>query len=204
MKVYQVNDGPRFVSVSWTTTTQEMKDFFDKRTKRHIALVQKFCKKIEDYDPDRFNGLVERGRTHDQSKLENPEKDPYIWITWQYKCKADGTEFDAPFGLDEKMSQATEHHVKNNRHHPEFHSGQEVDLINRKDRDKPPKKMVDASAMKDIDVAEMIADWSAMSEEKSSSLRGWADKNVNVRWKFTDAQKVLIYELIDYIGETSK
>ena len=28
---------------------------------------------------------------------------------------------------------------------------------------------------------------------------GWADKNVNVRWKFNDEQKDLIYEILDEV-----
>lgn len=192
MKIYAVSNQ--------SDATKEMKEFFDKRTECHIALVQKYCKKIEDYDTDRFKGLVDRGAIHDQSKLKDPEIDPYIWITWQYKCKSDGIKFSAPHGLDQMMSQATSHHVKNNRHHPEFHSKQEVELINRDDRDKPPKKMVDATMMKDLDIAEMIADWLAMSEEKGSSTKDWADKNVNVRWKFDEKQKSLIYELIDQMS----
>ncbi len=39
----------------------------------------------------------------------------------------------------------------------------------------------------------------AMSEEKGGTPKNWADKNVNVRWKFTDKQKDLIYELIEKI-----
>ena len=146
-----------------------------------------------------MTGLVERGKIHDQSKFEDPEMNPYIWITWQYKCKEDGTKFSAPDKMDEKMSKATEHHVKNNHHHPESHSKQEVGLINREDRDNPPKEIVDATGMKDIDISEMVADWCAMSDEKKSKPKDWADKNVNVRWKFSDDQKKLIYELIEEI-----
>ena len=29
---------------------QKMKDFFDKRTNKHIERVQKYCKKIEEFD----------------------------------------------------------------------------------------------------------------------------------------------------------
>lgn len=180
---------------------KKMQDFFYKRTDKHIERVQKFCKKIYDYDPERFNGLIERGQKHDQSKYENPELDPYVYITWQYKCKDDGKTFDLPEGMDEKMSKATEHHVKHNKHHPEFHSPKEVDFINREDRDKPSKNIVDATAMKDIDIGEMVADWLAVSEEKNGNTRQWADKNVNIRWKFNKHQVDLIYELIENIEE---
>ena len=175
---------------------EEMQKFFEKRTNKHIELVRKYCKKIYDTDNERFEGLIERGQRHDQSKFSDPEIGPYLWITWQYKCKDEGKELDLPEGMSEKMSKATEHHVKKNRHHPEFHSKKKVDFSKREDRDKPPKTIVDASSMEDLDIAEMVADWCAMSEEKSGNPKQWADKNVNIRWKFTDKQKDLIYELI--------
>jgi len=190
--------------MDWYKTAQqekEMEDFFKKRTEKHISLVQKYCKRIEDYDEERFSGLIERGEKHDQSKYESPEKEPYVYITWGYKCKEEGIEWEPPEGMDEKMNRATEHHVKSkrNRHHPEAHSDKEVDLINRKDRDKPPKDMIDATKMKDLDVAEMLADWLSMSEEKGGDPKDWAKKNINVRWKFTDEQEDLIYELIEAV-----
>ena len=37
----------------------------------------------------------------------------------------------------------------------------------------------------------------SMSEEKGGEPKKWADDNVNVRWKFTDDHKDLIYELIE-------
>lgn len=52
------------------------------------------------------------------------------------------------------------------------------------------------TGMPDLDVAEMCADWMAMSKELGGTPKDWADKNVNVRWKFTEAQKKLIYEII--------
>ena len=179
---------------------QKMKDWFEKRTNTHIKSVQKFCKLIEEYD-DRFRGLVEQAKDHDQSKFSNPELDPYVYITWKYKCKADGVDFEAPKDMDAKMTEATEHHVKNNRHHPEFFCDKETNLINENNRDKPPEEMIDATKMPDMDLAEMVADWFAVSEERGNHPKDWADKNVNVRWKFTNEQKNLIYELIEEVWE---
>ena len=180
--------------------TEEMRKFYEKRTKKHISLVQKYCKKIYEYDKDRFDGLIERGKVHDQSKYENPEKDPYIYITWDYKCKDGGVKFEIPEKIKDKMNNATNHHVKHNAHHPEYHfDNKDSNLINREDRDKPPVKKIDATKMTDLDIAEMVADWLGMSEEKNSNPKDWADKNVNVRWKFTKKQKNLIYELIKEI-----
>jgi len=61
--------------------------------------------------------------------------------------------------------------------------------------------MVDAMKMDNLDIAEMVCDWCAMSEERGNTPMQWADKNVNVRWKFTDEQKDLIYDLMNKIWE---
>ena len=175
---------------------EEMKRFFHKRTSEHIDRVKKYCKKIEDYDPDRFDGLCDQAKNHDKSKFEDPEYYPYLYVTWSYKCRDLGKKFEYPEEIDKEMNEATNHHVVNNKHHPEYWSGKKVGLINRKDRDKAPSEMVDATKMPILSLAEMVADWLSMSEEKGTSTKTWADKNVNVRWKFNDNQKDLIYELI--------
>jgi len=180
---------------------KKMEDWFEKRTKRHIDLVGKYCKKVALYDEDQFGELLERAKVHDASKFKSPEKEPYIYVSWKYKCQDDGVDFESSDEMDAKMDEATEHHVKNNLHHPESHCDKEIDLINKEDRDKPPEEMIDATNMPEIDVAEMCCDWMGMSEEKGGHPKDWADKNVNVRWKFTDKQKDLIYELIEEIWE---
>jgi hypothetical protein len=188
--------------MSWykiAQTTKEMEDWFRERTNRHIDLVRKYCQKLADYDAYRFGELYNRGIYHDISKFEEPEIEPYVYITWQYKCKDKGEKFDISQEIKDKMSKATEHHVKNNPHHPEFHCEKEVGLINRENRDKPPQEIIDATKMTELDIGEMVADWLAMSEEKNSNPKDWADKNINVRWKFTGKQKGMIYELIDEI-----
>ena len=177
--------------------TKEMFDWFHKRTKEHIDRVRKYCKKIHDLEDDRFEGIIERGEEHDESKYHEPEMDPYIYISWKYKCEDDGKDYEPPEDMDDKMNEATSHHVLSNRHHPEYHCDKKSDVINREDRDKPPEEIIDATKMKDLDISEMVCDWLAMAEEKGTSAKDWADKNVNIRWKFTDDQKDLIYELIE-------
>jgi hypothetical protein len=181
----------------YSGASDEMLEWFEKRTNKHIKLVQKYCDMIFDFDPDRFEGIVERGKSHDQSKFSSPEKDAYIWITWKHKCKDEGQKFECPSGMSQKMDEATMNHVRNNAHHPENHAPK-FD-INSSDRDAPPDHIVDANKMGNIDIAEMVADWCAMSEEKGNSPKQWADKNVGIRWKFSDEQQNLIYELIDAI-----
>jgi len=179
----------------------KMTAWYEERTARHIARVQKWCRRIEDYDSGRFAGLSQRAELHDQSKYEDPERLPYIWITWRYKCERDGVDFEVPEEVQNLLTEATAHHVKVNPHHPEAHTDQEQDLINREDRDKPPEEMIDATGMAAIDLGEMVGDWLAMSEEKDSEPRDWADANVNVRWRFDPWQEDLIYELIEELWE---
>ena len=175
----------------------EMKKFFCDRTNRHIDLVRKYAGLIADEFPQ-LSGVVDQAAVHDDSKFKNPEYLPYIFVTWNYKCKDDGVDYSIPDHIDDTA--ATSHHVKSNRHHPEFHDpNKDREMINKDDRDSPPDEIVDGSGMSDVDVAEMVADWCAMSEERGNSPKDWADKNVNIRWKFNDGQVSLIYGLIDSV-----
>lgn len=183
--------------------TDEMREFFKTRTKKHIDLVKKYCKRLHEYDSGKFEGILERGEIHDQSKYEDPEIDPYILISWDYHCKDTGEKCDLSKETRDKMNEASEHHVKNNFHHPEYHSNSKEDsTINREDRDAIPDKMIDATAMSDLDIGEMCTDWAAMSEEKGTNTpQGWAGKNINKRWKFNKDQEYLIYDILDNIWD---
>lgn len=166
--------------------TKEMVDFFEKRTNKHIELVKQFCKKINNLNDSKFNGILERGKNHDKDKFDKDKYEPYVFLTWDYKCKDEGKEFTIPDAMKEKVNKTWTGHASNNRHHPESHS-------NKKD------KMIDATNMEDLDIAEMVSDWCAMSKEKKDNPKDWADKNVDVKWKFNDDQKKLIYNLINKI-----
>jgi hypothetical protein len=178
---------------------QAMEDWFFKRTNKHIELVKKYCKKIADLGDHRFKGIMQQAEHHDESKFHNPELDPYVHIAWQYHMKDQGEDYNPPEDTKDKMNASTEHHVKHNKHHPEYWSDTQGNTINREDRDKPPEHMIDATKMSDLSIGEMCADWMAMSEEKDSNPIDWVRKNVNVRWKFTDSQTKLIYDLIEKI-----
>lgn len=178
--------------------TQEMRDWFQKRTNNHVALVQKWSEKIEKQFPE-LKGLVDQAQKHDASKYEEPERTPYIFVTWDYKCKDDGITWDCPDYIKDMMDDATNHHVINNSHHPESVAEKKVGLINRRDRDASPDEMVNATSMKDLDIGEMCADWCAMSEEKNNTPQSWAKKKINKRWKFNDDQVDLIYQILDAV-----
>jgi len=182
----------------------EMKKHFDKRTKMHIALVNKYLKKIYDLNlPEIDNDLLSQD-SHDKSKFEEPEYTPYLHVSWKYKLKDEGKSYNPPKEIEEAMHLATYHHTKNNSHHPEFWDETTTpESINPKNRDKAPDEKVDATKMPLTNVAQMIADWTAMDEEKNKnrssgkySAKDWADKNVNIRWIFNPNQVEFIYKVI--------
>lgn len=157
--------------------TEEMKNFFYERTNLHIELVRKYCAKIENYDSKRFHGLSSRAQSHDQSKFCDLELNPYIWLTWKFKCKKENKQFSGPEDIENKICEAIHSHYSQNRHHPEHFHG-------------------NVDKMSTLDIGEMVADWCAMSEEKGSSPEEWARNNINVKWNFTKQQELIIYELI--------
>ena len=175
---------------------QDMYNFFKQRTNNHIKLVQKYAEMIESEFPE-LDGVYRQTIQHDKSKFEEPEYEPYVHITHSYRMKKDGKTYEVPEDIKDDMSLATEHHVKHNRHHPEFHNKSKVNLINRDDRDKPPTQIIDATHMPTIDLAEMLADWLAMSEEKGTNPIEFAKANINIRWKFSPEQVAMIYEIIN-------
>jgi len=173
-----------------------MKQYFLKRTRKHIDLVQKSAKKIVERYPE-FSKLTSQVKKHDKSKFKEPELTPYISLTW--RKKPENSKKDNIEGLlsKEKENEVTLIHVKSNSHHPEYHLKNKEDAnIDPSDRDKSTK-CVDASLMPDIDVAEMVADWQAMSEElKTNTSREWFDEQKDVRWKFSKEQEKLIDKLL--------
>lgn len=181
--------------------TKEMVDHFITRTNNHINLVKKYANRIDNLNDIRFNGLVERVVNHDSSKFREPEYSPYVWTTWMYKVTGEGGTFEIPESIKSKSDQATIHHILNNAHHPEFHDPKfDADLMfNTGDRDKPSDVIVDATAMDDLSIAEMCADWCSVGYERGNNPKDWADMNIGKRWKFTEAQSVIIYSLIDII-----
>jgi len=181
--------------------TDEMKEYFTLRTRAHLFLVRKYSDKIAALQDPRINqGLLDLERDeHDQYKWQEPEYTPYLYITWNYYCKRKKIPFELTEDIKNQMHEATFHHIKMHKHHPEFwDKNVTIAGLNKDDRDRPAEgQLVDGSQMPDTYVAAMVADWCAMSEELgTNSPKDWADKNINIRWKFTDDQVSFIYSLI--------
>lgn len=188
-----------------TEAKDEQYEWFVSRTNKHIGLVKNAAKKIAGVYPE-FEDLLKQVGVHDASKLEEPEKTPYVLITWRHKLENERGEFDpinnkryqTP-GLLAKEDENTAilHHITTNSHHPEYHLKNKQDAnINSKDRDKS-NSCVDATAMPDLDIAEMVADWQAMSEELGKNTsRQWFNKQKDVRWHFSAKQEQLIDGLL--------
>lgn len=170
--------------------TQEMVDWFNERTRRHIALAQKYGAAIAEAFPE-YSSLPDEMRDHDASKFTEPEYTPYVFMTWQKKH----SDFKPPDSVN--IQATTLHHVVNNSHHPESWSPNPA--INAQNRDAPPAEIVDATRMPEIAIAEMCADWAAMGEELGNSPLDWAESQIGKRWRFTVEQEALIYTLLEAI-----
>jgi len=184
---------------------------FEERTKRHIDLVKKAAAKIAQTDIVDGDELMSRVEKHDQSKLEEPERTPYIAITWRHKMENEQGKYD-PFngkgyqtpGLltKEDENKATMHHITSNEHHPEYWNKEQAN-IDPANRDKSIKA-IPVPEMTPLAIAEMVADWQAMSEELgTNTAREWFEKQKNVRWTFTAEQEDLIDRLLKVFEQQS-
>jgi len=167
--------------------TKEMVLFLKKRTKDHIDGVVRHMKALEGFDDFSADELDERAREHDKDKYADSDLVlPYIWVTEYHRVNnSEGSVDDELQEMYDLANKATGKHVKQNLHHPEAHAA--------------------LDDMTPLDLAEMVCDWSAMAEEMDEgSARGWADKNIGSKWKFSADQKEFIYATIDWLEKESK
>jgi hypothetical protein len=173
---------------------KEMIKYFINRTMYHVKLVTNAADIIAAGYPE-LSSVAKYACGHDESKFSFPELIPYVWLTWRHKCKDEGIKFDYPEGVEDDVFRATTHHIISNPHHPEYHDsdaiGHEKDTVDRP---------VEAFKMSNMDIAEMVCDWAAMSREQGSGLKDWFDQNLDVRWKFGKDQIELINSLIGVLG----
>ncbi len=158
--------------------TEEMVDFFYRRTKAHIARVAKNLMLLAEVTPH-GEALVQRAKVHDASKFGPEERVPYIWLTEYHRCRRKGLPFAYPEGVERQVRAAIHHHVTSNRHHAEFHA--------------------DPNDMNEVDLMEMVCDWTAMAQEYGEnglSAKAWADKTIGTRIAFGPEKTSFVYSMI--------
>ncbi len=158
--------------------TPTMIAFYERRTREHIERVRHCLYAIADATAY-ADQLRQRAAVHDESKFSVAEREPYIWLTEYHRCRKSDESFSYPRGVEERVRQAIHHHVTTNRHHPDFHA--------------------DPNAMSDVDLIEMVCDWTAMSQEfdqDQGSARGWADKAIGTKVHFNAERRAFVYETI--------
>jgi len=198
------------------TPPHELFEFFKKRTQLHHDLVYRNMMHFAIDKKGSFNSAIEeRAGIHDVSKFEKPEMPGFIWLTAYYWLQKKNPNFEytkdddkqiqyvyeymASIGSDIELDKLTsqlksqfsisfEHHYANNRHHPEYHAN-----------------LLD---MTDLDLIEMVCDWTAMSQElkqDNGSAKAWADMVIGERFAFTSCTRDdYIYEQIDFLDEANK
>lgn len=167
--------------------TKEMLDHFRKRTGEHIDMVKANMVKLDGFKGLTKKQLEDRGTSHDLSKFSKEEHDPYVWSDEFHRCKNKGLDFEYPNGIKELVKKATKFHIVNNAHHPESHN--------------------DLNKMSDMDIVEMVSDWTAMAQElgeAGGSAKDWADKKVGTKFNFNKEKKELIYETIANLDELNE
>lgn len=180
--------------------TNEMVEHYTLRTRAHLYLVWKWSDRIKNLNHpkvDKWELDLEK-EVHDCGKWLEPEYTPYVFISWRYREKRYGREFEVPKEISDKMHEATFSHIKKHKHHPEYWDDKAtIDYLNHQNRDKPSEHQTDATKMPLTYVAAMVADWLAMSEELETCPYEWIKNNVNIRWRFTDEQADLINKLVE-------
>jgi hypothetical protein len=166
----------------------QIEELFFKRTTEHINRVKLNALTIYRHDPMRFKLLLSQAEKHDTSKFEEPEFTPYIQLSYYYMCKNKGIEYETSSDIKEQIIDAVFHHIKNNKHHPEYY----FDSTKRERHD----QIIDARRMPIISIAEMVCDWKAMSQELDNSVVDFANTVINKKYTFSSEQVILIYELI--------
>lgn len=140
-------------------------------TQKHINRVRALL----DYVADE---LEARRRTHDQSKLQEPELSAFAEVNDKLSSLTYGS--DAYEAALEELDEALAHHYAENRHHPEhFEEGLE--------------------GMHLVDVVEMFVDWKAASERHDDGdLHASIEHNAE-RFGYGEPLKSILHNTADWL-----
>jgi hypothetical protein len=120
---------------------------------RHIDLVREACLLLGERLMDQ--GRIDFGRLLVARGFEH-DVSKFYGIEWDWLHAGRDTPKD-------QLEFAIKQHTRTNSHHPEFHGGIEN--------------------MAELDVAEMVCDWYARSQEHGTGLRDWIKENAISRFK---------------------
>lgn len=154
--------------------------FFKQRQRMHEAFVRRNALRIARKFKGVSRQLLSAAQKHDASKWTRNEYIPYIWLT---SNKQLGYSYPSA-GLERLVDKAWQHHYMSNPHHPEHWQTRYHSL----------------ERMPSYEVAHMVADWAAMSQELHNSLRQWWRK-AQRQYKFTERQQKFISAIISVFPE---
>lgn len=151
----------------------EQDAFCVQSTQEHRNLVNELCRV--------FAALIQvRGKTHDASKLEDPEFPLFSEVTPKLAKLTYGSD-EYKFML-EKIRPALDHHYANNRHHPESHKNGIRD-------------------MNLVDIVEMFIDWyAATKRHNDGNIRRSIDINKE-RFNFSEDLAQIFINTIELFDE---
>ena len=147
---------------------------------RHIKKVENNCnllaQKLELEDEIFSRALVQRGRLHDVSKLNE-------------------FEFKHLNGESKMLQFALHLHHAKNSHHPEFHEIKQLDCYKGwvKDPSNKPEEFILEKGiflMSELDIAEMVCDCLARSQEFGSDVNEWFFERAPKKYGYEDGDKV--------------
>lgn len=147
----------------------------NKKILNYVIEAEKHAEKVKGYLNNFIDDLIDRGRSHDESKMVSPELQIFAEYTPKLKEVTYNSEEYKEF-LKE-MKPALKHHYKENRHHPEhFDNG--------------------IKGMTLVDLMEMVADWKAASERHSD---GDIIKSIEMnqeRFGYSDDIKQILFNTV--------
>ena len=166
---------------------EKIENIFIQRTDLHRSSVKKNMLLMQGYLGLSQSVLEEIANQHDLSKYTEAERESYKWLTWMYYCKNNNIDFDFPKNIEVIIAKGRLHHISKNKHHPEAH--------------------IDVNTMNEIDIIEMVCDWSAIAQEQNSankSCKLWALANIDSKWNFKAGTKKLIFATIQELDNRIK
>lgn len=117
--------------------------------------------------------LIDRGQTHDQSKLEPFEKEAFDRMTPMLAGLTYGSQ-EYKDALVE-LGPALQHHYKHNTHHPEFHDDG-----------------IDGMSL--MDIVEMLCDWKAATERHNDGDLARSIEINSVRFGISNQLKAILFK----------